>query len=281
MREVTVFTHSRPEQTGAALQLLIAEARRHGVLLRLDPEETAKHHLTPADGLLLDAERSDEVELCFVLGGDGSILRALRHYAGTGVPVFAVNFGEIGFLASVEPDGLREGMERAFAGDYELMRLPAIALETPVGVEHAVNDIAIHRRIGDRVADLSYAFDGEELGSVRCDGLVVATPAGSTGYNLSNGGPIVAWGVEGLVVSFIAAHTLTARALVVGPRDRLTVTNRSREPLAVAVDGRPVDELAPQAALTVGFLEEDCTIAQLPGASFYGRLRRKFERLAR
>ena len=79
---------------------------------------------------------------------------------------------------------------------------------------------------------------------MRCDGLVVATPAGSTGYNLANGGPVMAWGVEGFVVSFIAPHSLTARALVVAPSDRLTIHNRSREPLDVAVDGRPVGEIA-------------------------------------
>ena len=99
--------------------------------------------------------------------------------------------------------------------------------------------MAIHRKVGERVAELAYALDGEEVGSVRCDGLVVATPAGSTGYNLANGGPVMAWGVEGFVVSFIAPHSLTARALVVAPRDRLTIYNRSREPLDVAVDGRP------------------------------------------
>ena len=86
-----------------------------------------------------------------------------------------------------------------------------------------------------------YAVGGDEVGRVRCDGLVVATPAGSTGYNLANGGPVMAWGVEGFVVSFIAPHSLTARALVVAPHDVLIVSNRSREePVDVSVDGRPV-----------------------------------------
>jgi NAD kinase len=109
----------------------------------------------------------------------------------------------------------------------------------------AINDVAIHRKVGERVAELAYALDGEEVGSVRCDGLVVATPAGSTGYNLANGGPVMAWGVEGFVVSFIAPHSLTARALVVAPRDRLTIHNRSREPLDIAVDGRPAGDIPP------------------------------------
>ena len=119
----------------------------------------------------------------------------------------------------------------------------------------AINDVAIHRKVGERVAELAYALDGEEAGSVRCDGLVVATPAGSTGYNLANGGPVMAWGVEGFVVSFIAPHSMTARALVVAPGDRLTVHNRSREPLDVAVDGRPVGEI-PAGGIDRGALRE-------------------------
>jgi NAD+ kinase len=121
----------------------------------------------------------------------------------------------------------------------------------------------------------------DEVGRVRCDGLVVATPAGSTGYNLANGGPVMAWGVEGFVVSFIAPHSLTARTLVAAPRDRLEIHNRSREPLDVSVDGRPVGEIAPGARIDARFVDDAGTIAQLPGSSFYRRLRDKFGRLAR
>src|SRR4029077_6876354 len=151
--------------------------------------------------------------------------------------------GEIGFLATVEPEELGDGIRRALAGDFELLKLPAIVLSTPAGEATAINAVAIHRKVGERVAELAYALDGEEVGSVRCDGLVVATPAGSTGYNLANGGPVMAWGVEGLVVSFIAPHSLTARTLVVAPGDRLEIHNRSREPLDIAVDGRPAGEI--------------------------------------
>lgn len=281
MRQMTVFTHNRPLQAAGALRRLIDMARSEGVLLRFDEEETAKHGLAPQEGVLLDAEPIDDVELCVALGGDGTILRALRHYCGTSVPVFAVNFGEIGFLATIEPERMSEGVVRAFHGDFELLRLPAILLESADRVERAVNDVAIHRKVGERVAELSYSFGEEELGSVRCDGLVVATPAGSTGYNLANGGPVMAWGVEGFVVSFIAPHSLTARALVVAPQDRMTIRNRAREPLDVSVDGRPVSELGAGEQMTVSFADDCCTIAQLPGSSFYRRLREKFGRLAR
>jgi NAD+ kinase len=280
MREITVFTHRRPDDVLPALQQLIARASEAQVTLRFDAEETAKLGLSPAPGLELDAEVKRDVELCVVFGGDGTILRALQHYADTGVPVFAINFGEIGFLATVEPEDLDAGIRRALEGDFELLRLPAITLELPEGRLLAINDIAIHRKVGERVAELSYSLDGEEAGSVRCDGLVVATPAGSTGYNLANGGPVMAWGVEGFVVSFIAPHSMTARALVVAPRDRMTIRNRSREPLAVSVDGRPVGEIEPDGMIEARFVKDLGTLAQLPGSSFYKRLREKFGRLA-
>jgi NAD+ kinase len=192
--------------------------------------------------------------------------------------VFAVNFGEIGFLATIEPGQLSEGISRALSGDFDLLHLPAIVLESPL--PRAINDVAVHRKVGERVAEIAYGLQGEVLGNVRCDGLVVATPAGSTGYNLANGGPVMAWGVAGLVVSFIAPHSLTARALVVAPGDQLTIHNRSREPLDVAVDGRPAGEIPPGGAIEARFVNDLATIAQLPGSSFYRRLQEKFGRLA-
>jgi NAD+ kinase len=279
--EVAVLTHSHPTQTAHALETLVDAASTAGVTLHFEREETAKHGLAVRPGVVVDAPDDDAVDLCMVLGGDGTILRALRRYAGTEVPVFAVNFGDIGFLATIEPEELSGGVQRAFDGDFELLRLPAIVLDAATGVERAFNDVAIHRKVGERVAELAYVLDGEELGSVRCDGLVVATPAGSTGYNLANGGPVMAWGVEGFVVSFIAPHSLTARTLVAAPRDRLEIHNRSREALDVSVDGRPIGEIAPGATIDARFVDDAGIIAQLPGSSFYRRLREKFGRLAR
>jgi NAD+ kinase len=286
---MTVLTHRRPSDTFGALRELIDAAASAGVMLRLDEEETRKHHnLAPGPGLELNAPLQDDVELCVVLGGDGTILKALRLYAGTSVPVFAVNFGEIGFLATVEPGELSDGVARALSGEFELLQLPAIVLDGPAGLPSeqepsarvGINDVAIHRKVGERVAEIAYALEGEIVGSVRCDGLVIATPAGSTGYNLANGGPVMAWGVEGFAVSFIAPHSLTARALVVAPEDRLTIHNRSREPLDIAVDGRPAGEIPPGGAIDARFLDAVGTIAQLPDSSFYRRLREKFGRLA-
>jgi NAD+ kinase len=276
------MTHRRLEGIGAALRELAASARRAGATLVFDAEETRKHDLASGDGVELVAEPPADVDLCIVLGGDGTILTGLRQYAGTGVPVFAINFGEVGFLATLDPDGLGRDFDRAFAGEFERLQLPTIDVGRPNDSWIAINDISVHRKPGMRVADLAYGLAGEEIGRVRCDGLVVATPQGSTGYNLANGGPILAWGVRGFVVSFIAPHSLTARALVVAPDDLLTINNASREePVEVHVDGRPACELPAGEDIHVEFGRSSATLAQLPGASFYHRLRERFGRLAK
>jgi NAD+ kinase len=282
VRAASVFTHRRVAETARAMRELIAAARRAGMTLRFSEDEARKHTLRPGEGVEIGSAEPEDVDLCIALGGDGTILAALRHYAGAGVPVFAVNFGEVGFLATVDPDGLPEQFDRAFAGEFETIELPTIAVGRPEGSWTAMNDVSVHRKPGHRVADLAYGLAGEEIGRVRCDGLVVATPQGSTGYNLANGGPVMAWGVEGYVVSFVAPHSLTARALVIAPGDHLTINNASREePVEVHVDGRPSCELPPGEDLHVEFARSHGTLAQLPGASFYHRLRERFGRLAR
>ncbi len=281
VRTATVFTHRRPDETAAALGRLVELAEAQGAVLRFDQEETAKHALPESPAVERNAKVERDVDICFAIGGDGTILSGLRTYAGTSVPVFAVNFGEIGFLATVDREAAASGFERAFAGDFERLPLPGIKVGGNGGPWLAINDVSMHRQPGKRVADLMYSVNGGEVGRVRCDGVVVATPAGSTGYNLANGGPIMAWGVEGYVVSFIAPHSLTARALVVAPHDRLTVHNCSREePVDVTVDGRPVCVLPAGEEIKVRFVHEQSHLAQVPGSSFYKRLQEKFGRLA-
>jgi NAD+ kinase len=265
-RVAVVMTHRRPEQTKHAIEVLQRMAEHAGVTVVFASDE--------------DEVPTENVEIAIALGGDGTILNALRRFSGSGVPVFAVNFGHVGFLATIEADGCEEGFGRAFSGDFDLLRLPAVRIAAPGLRQQGLNDVSLTRRAGERVAVLSYVLGGQELGRVRCDGLVVATPAGSTGYNLANGGPVLAWGVAGYVVSFIAPHSLTARPLVVAPSDTLTVFNRSdSEPVEVAVDGRPVGELGPGDSLDCRFVPEQALLAQLPGTSFYRRLGEKFGRL--
>jgi NAD+ kinase len=280
VKTAALITHSHPPAATEAVAVVATVAREAGWRLVATAEELAKHGEAAA-GVELVAGEESRPDICLVLGGDGSILHALRRYARTGVPVFGVNFGTVGFLAAVERDEAAEGIRRALDGECETIDLPG--LEVSLGGESAVglNDVTLARRQHDRVAELSYRIAGEEVGHVRCDGLVAATPVGSTGYNLANQGPILAWGVKGYAVSYIAPHSLTARALVVAPGDVLHVGNaEGREPVEVAIDGVHLVDLDAGAALEIRFADSVSRLAQLPGTSFYQRIREKFGHLA-
>jgi NAD+ kinase len=278
-RVAALISHSHPPFPTDAVRSVAAVADAAGWRLVATAEEVAKHG--EAAAAIEPVETLPKTDLCVVLGGDGSILYALRHFAGSGVPVFGINFGTVGFLAAVERADAEEGARRAFAGEVEAIDLPGLQVEIDGAPRTALNDVGFIRRPHDRVAELSYKIAGEEVGHVRCDGLVAATPVGSTGYNLANNGPILAWGVEGYVVSYIAPHSLTARALVVAPGDVLHVGNaRGRHPVDVAVDGEPAGMLASGAELEVRFVDGVGKLAQLPGTSFYHRIREKFGHLA-
>jgi NAD+ kinase len=280
-RAISLYTHKFPDQTGEAVKRLIEAAARDGITVHVEEDEAAKHGLEGLEGVRVAEEPDDRYDLAVVLGGDGTILEALRAVAGTGTPVFAFNYGAIGFLATVDPEEFEDGLRRVLTGDFEVVHMPALAVDPGGGEKLGVNDISFHRRPDGRVAELGYSVTGDRLGEVRCDGLVVSTPVGSTGYNLANGGPILAWGVEGYVVSFIAPHTLTARALVVAPSDVLRVQNlSSRESVDVTTDGRAVGVMGPGEELEVRFIDDQAHLAQIPGATFYHRFREKFGRLA-
>ena len=212
VKRAAVVTHGKPQAIGSALARLANVARESGVELVFAAGESEKHGLGP-DG----AETSD-VDIAVVLGGDGTMLRALARYLGTGVPVIGVNFGRVGFLASIERAELESGLARVFAGEYRLEDVPTLDVEVGDERRVAVNDLVIASAVVGRMIQLEWAVGGEGLGRLACDGLVCATPSGSTGYNFSNGGPVLVWGLDAMAITFVAPHSLNARPLVV-PRD--------------------------------------------------------------
>jgi NAD+ kinase len=278
---VTLFSHQHVAETGDAVHELVGRLTGAGIEVLVPQAEADKHAIAEGDGVVLGADPAADTDVAVVLGGDGSILTAMRIFAGRPVPVFSFNYGAIGFLSSVDHGCLEDGIARLVEGNFEVIGMPALAVSVDGERRLGVNDISFHRRPDSRVAELEYSVAEEQLGKVRCDGLVVSTPVGSTGYNLANGGPVLAWGVQGFVVSFIAPHTLTARALVVAPDDALTVLNLSeRDEVGVTTDGRPVMSLGPGEATSVSFAQEQVLLAQIPGSTFYHRFRDKFGRLA-
>jgi NAD+ kinase len=279
MKTAALITHSHPPSASEAVSVAAEVAQDLGWRLAATEDELHKHGAA-GEGIDVTAEHTVP-DICLVLGGDGSILHALRRYAHTEVPVFGVNFGTVGFLAAVEREEAAAGIRRALEGEIETIPLPGLEVKVDGKEAIGLNDITLARRPHDRVAELSYRITGQEVGHVRCDGLVAATPVGSTGYNLANQGPILAWGVKGYVVSYISPHSLTARALVVAPGDVLHVLNApEREPVEVAVDGGKIADLDAGASLEVRFAESVSLLAQLPGTSFYQRIREKFGHLA-
>jgi NAD+ kinase len=278
---VALYTHRHADQTREAVHKVIAALREVGAEVVVSPDEAAKFGLEGDGVTIVDNPAADGIDVVVALGGDGTMLHALRDFAGTGAPVFTINYGAVGFLATIEREELDEGIRRLIEGKYETLSLPALLIEPGSGLQIAVNDVTFLRRSGARVAELAYLVRGVELAQARCDGLVVATPVGSTGYNLANGGPILAWGVEGYVVGYIAPHTMTARTLVAATTDVLTVRNLAKyEPVDVQTDGRTVCTLEPGEDLDVRFDMGHTLLAQVPGKGFYDQLRVKFGPLA-
>jgi NAD+ kinase len=261
VERATVVTHGVTKNVDAAVARLRDVAARAGV------------------ELLFGESGPDErgPDIAVVLGGDGTMLRALSRFLGTGVPVIGANFGRVGFLAAIPGDELEPGLTRVFAGEYAVQSLPTLEVDLDGELYAAVNDAVVVSSVPGRIVELAYSIAGEELLKQPCDGLICATPPGSTAYNLSNGGPVLVWGLDAAVVTFVAPHTLHARPLVVGPDLELDVVNRTPDvEVVVLVDGHPVGALPPDATVTVRFGPSRSLLATLPEQTFFGRYSQVF-----
>ncbi|MBM2822704.1 MAG: kinase [Thermoleophilia bacterium] len=268
--KAAVVTHGQPKQIGAGLARLQAVAAEHGVELLYSPEEAEKHGVEPA----IDPSA---VDIAVVLGGDGTVLRALTRFLGTGVPVIGVNFGRVGFLSSMGRRDLEAGLARVFAGEYDVVELPTLEVEHPSGTDRAVNDVVVASGSLGRMIELELAVGGEELGRQPCDGIICATPSGSTAYNLSNGGPVLVWGLEAMALTYVAAHSLHARPLVIPPGADVIVWNRTHDVEAgVLVDGYRVATLGKSERAVIRIGPDRSLLATLPEATFVRRYRQSF-----
>jgi NAD+ kinase len=218
-----------------------------------------------------------DADLAVALGGDGTMLRTLARLLGSDVPVVGVNFGRVGFLAAIEPDGLERDLRRVFAGEYVVLELPTLEVQLDGETHAAVNDIVATSATLGRMVELAWAIGGEDLGTIPCDGMICATPSGSTAYNLSNGGPVLVRGLEAMAVTFIAPHSLHARPLVVPRGPDVTLVNRTPDvDVAVLVDGRRVSEVPPGGQVSVRLAAQRSLLATLPETTFFGRYRETF-----
>jgi NAD+ kinase len=247
---VAVITHGKPE--------VIADAPAR--LRRV------------AEGCGVRMVAEDDADLAVVLGGDGTMLRALQRYLGTGVPALGVNFGRVGFLTSVSADDLEAGLEGAFSGRYEVLDLPTITATTHDDTVTGVNDVVFTSAVLGRMALMEWSVDGQSLGVVGCDGVIVASPTGSTAYNLSAGGPVMAWGTDAFVITFVSPHSLHVRSMVLGRPHLVQLRNAALDvPIQVIVDGHTAGRVEPGGVIEVRQGDSFATLARVPGTSFFTR----------
>ncbi len=221
----------------------------------------------------------DDADIAIVLGGDGTMLRALGRFLETGTPVIGVNYGRVGFLTSLAADELEAGLTRVFVGEYRTVELST--LEVTVGGETrtAVNDVVVAGETLGRMIEVGYEIGGEDLGSQPCDALICATPTGSTAYNLSNGGPVLVWGLDAMVLTFVAPHTLHIRPLVVPRGPDITITNLTPDLATILlVDGQPMATLSPGEQAIVRVSARHSLLATLPEVTFFSRYAETFGR---
>jgi NAD+ kinase len=292
-RRIFLVTHAgRPDAqrlaAGVASRLLAA-----GVGVCAPAEELVDTPLADVPGVQA-ADRVDPsgsrtspatgCELVCVLGGDGTILRGAELSRGSGVPLLGVNLGHVGFLAEAEREDLDATVERILARDYhveERMALEVRAVEDgrPVFTSWALNEVTVEKASRERMLELTVEIDGRPLSTWGCDGIVMATPTGSTAYAFSAGGPVVWPDVEALLVVPISAHALFARPVVVGPESRLVVEVLTHTDGSGVVwcDGRRAVALPPGARIEVQRSSQPVRLARLSRGGFTDRLVEKFD----
>ena len=292
-RTMLVLAHTGRENALSSARQAINQLTAAGVAVRVTEEEAAALACSGAEVLPAGPAAAEGAELVIVLGGDGSLLRAAELARPTGTPLIGVNLGHVGFLAEAEPDGLTETVDRLVAGDYRVEE--RMTLEVVVscdGAEFArgwaLNEVSVEKAARERVIEVIIEVDGRPLSRWGCDGVVCATPTGSTAYAFSAGGPVVWPEVEALLMVPLAAHALFARPIVVSPRSVIAVElvdgrgesgGHESDHAVIWCDGRRKLRLPPGARIEVRRGTLPVLLARVhgdPRGEFTGRLVAKF-----
>jgi NAD+ kinase len=227
-RTMLVLAHTGKENALRSARLVLERLIAAGVAVRVIETEAPDLACAGAAVVPPGPEAAKGTELVIVLGGDGTLLRAAEIARPARTPLIGVNLGHIGFLAAAEPDGLAQTVDRLVAGDYrveERMTVDVVARDngTELASTWALNEATVEKGPRERMIEVVIEVDGRPLSRWGCDGVVCATPTGSTAYAFSAGGPVVWPEVEALLVVPISAHSLFARPLVVSPESVLAV----------------------------------------------------------
>ena len=288
-RLIGVVGRSDHEDVPGCVERLASFAEKNQVELSFEEDLT---EWAPDGAQLMDLD-ANPVDLVIALGGDGTLLRAGRFVAGRDIPVLGVNLGHLGFLTALPHGELEEYLALVLNGDYMLDRrytLEACIVDADGSRGEPIlawNDFVIHKRGAARVTRLDLRVqdtDGawQDMGSFSGDGLIVATPTGSTAYSLSAGGPIVVPSVDCLIVTPICPHTLAMRPLVIPGRQRVAVSPIERtKDLVVTADGQVAHDFETGAEIHIGRSEIEIPLVRFAGQNFFGTLQRKLNWAAR
>jgi NAD+ kinase len=255
-----------------AKALEIATLARHaGFTVYIDPAQAEALGFEGDDVQLRDAA------LLVTVGGDGTLLRAARSAAPHHVPLFGINAGRLGFLTEVDvATDLSELISMLRDGFFDERR---VALHATIGDKTfmALNDVVVRKKNASRVVPFTLELDHEDAAHIPCDGIVVATPTGSTAYFLSAGGPLIAPNVDAFGIVPLLPHTLFSRPIIVHADSCIAISlHRSGTPAHIEIDGEAVDELAPGASVVIRRYENAVRFARTSPLNFFTRLEKKF-----
>ena len=247
-----------------------------------EPTEQLKAHLTKAGANLLAREEIDNADLVIAIGGDGTMLYASRLARESGTPVLGINRGRLGFLADVTPEEMLTSVDHVLQGNYStdsrlLLEARMLRSNGDQEVGYALNDIVLQRRETGRMVDFETRIAGQYVNTHSGDGLVIATPTGSTAYALSCGGPIIEPQLDAVVVVPICPHTLTDRPIVISASQSVEVSLLQRDDTKaeITVDGYSMGDFRPGDKLQISAANNRVTLVHPPGYDFYGILRSK------
>lgn len=253
---------------------LLRDLPGRGVQVLLDPESA--DYLDLPKSSFGERDLASKIDVAVVLGGDGALLNAARRLAGTNLPILGVNVGHLGFLTEVELKGIGYALERIQRGAYEVEKRMMVHAEVRRGQEGVVkefiglNDLVITKGAFARMIRLETHVGSSLISTYPADGVIVASPTGSTGYSLSAGGPIVNPAMNMLIVTFICPHTLGARSFVVSPEDEVRIVlHAQNEEVMLTVDGQVGFRLEHQDEVVVRAATEKTHLVKLGQRDFY------------
>lgn len=227
------------------------------------------------DGISID-ELAEKSTLIIALGGDGTVLSAQQSASKVGIPVLGVNLGHIGFLAETEPSSLDKVFDKLISGDYDIEERTMLKVTKGEKFYYALNEIVISKGINTRPIKIVVNLDGKLLDKYMSDGIILATPTGSTAYSLSAGGPILGPDIEAFIINPICAHSLHSRPIVISDKHKAEFFAIDFEtPAQIIIDGRYISELAVNEKIFVEKAINKAKFIKLSNTGFYDKLLQK------